>query len=72
MKRYVAADLLLTPSQAARRTGIPAATIRNYMDRGLLPSERIGPRKRAWRRVRLKAVVDLIREVQRSHDAPHR
>ena len=61
-KVFYSPSPLLTPIQIERRTGIPASTIKNYLDRGLLPSVKVGPARRAWRRVRLRDVVQLVRE----------
>ncbi len=62
VRKFIAADLLVTPKQAERRLGVPARTVRYLMDAGKLPVERVGPAGKAWRRVRLRDVQRLLHQ----------
>jgi len=64
MAHYDPTDPLLSASEAAKRLGVAAGTIRRWIREGAIVFVSIGPHKR--KRVRLSVVAQQIGEEQRA------
>lgn len=54
---------MVSVAEAGRRLGLSRWTIRQYVDDGLLPAYRIGPRSNAPMRIRVDDIESLLRPV---------
>lgn len=57
-------------SELARRSGVPAATIKHYVREGLLPEPRRTSRNMAWYDAGLVDRIEIIKELQRTRFLP--
>lgn len=61
---------LLKMSELARRSGVPAATIKHYVREGLLPEPKRTSRNMAWYDEALIPRIQIIKELQRTRFLP--